>query len=91
MVDVILSAAKDLLFLGMYRLPPKQILRCAQNDDIISLYSKSGNALAASLQNTNFTCTHMLRLPLSVKPRFRKRDGNPAWGPGEPNTLFSGI
>src|SRR6516225_5583230 len=34
-------------------------------------------------QNTNFTCAHMLRMPLSVKSRFRKRDA------GEPNTLFS--
>src|SRR5579864_4009531 len=34
-----------------------------------------------SAQKTSFTCAHMLRMPLSVKSRFRKRPG------GEPTTL----
>jgi hypothetical protein len=49
------------------------------------------NPRTVSIQNTNFTCTHILRMPLSVKSRFRKRDGKPASGPGEPTTLFSGT
>ena len=44
-----------------------------------------------SVQNCNFNCTHMLRMPLSVKSRFRKWDGKPACGPGEPTTSLSGI
>ena len=36
-------------------------------------------------QNTSFTCTHMLRIPVSVKSRFKKR---PA---GVPFTLIWGT
>src|SRR6266567_172583 len=48
--------------------------------------SLSGPYSGISLvQNISFTCTHMLRMPLSVKSRFRKREG------GEPATILSGI
>src|SRR6266852_5276933 len=40
---------------------------------------------AASAQKISLSCTHMLRIPLSVKSRFRKREG------GEPATLLSGT
>ena len=36
-------------------------------------------------QNSTFTCTHMLRIPLSVKSRFRKRPD------GEVETFLSGT
>src|SRR5437899_3763213 len=36
-------------------------------------------------QNTTFSCTHMLRMPLSVKSRFRKRPG------GVLNTFLCGT
>ena len=37
------------------------------------------------VQKMSLSCTHMLRMPLLVKSRFRKRD------PGEPLTIFSGT
>ena len=42
-------------------------------------------------QKISFTCTHMLRMPLSVKSRFRKRDGSPPAGPSALKTFRSGT
>ena len=41
----------------------------------------------SNIQNSTFNCTHMVRMPLSVKSRFRKRDVEPAPGPGEVTSL----
>ena len=42
-------------------------------------------ALLGSGQNTNLTCAHILRMPLSVKSRFRN------WPAGVPTTFLAGI
>src|SRR3989442_13293919 len=41
----------------------------------------------SNIQNSTFNCTHMVRMPLSVKSRFRKRNVEPAPGPGEVTSL----
>jgi hypothetical protein len=36
--------------------------------------AESSNTITP-IQNTSLACTHLLRIPLSVKSRFRKRPG----------------
>ena len=45
----------------------------------------TSSELASRHQNTTFACTHMVRMPLSVKSRFRKRPAS------VPFTLFCGT
>ena len=50
----------------------------------VDFFDRKALCASATPQNTNFICTHMLRMPLSVKSRFRKWDGGAS-------RLLSGI
>jgi len=43
------------------------------------------------IQKIRFTCIHMVRIPLSVKSRFKKREGEPGGEAVELTTFLSGT
>jgi hypothetical protein len=72
---------------GSAAIPQLQAL--LKNPDL-DIRIEAVHLLAASLKNPalqkmSLSCTHMLRMPLSVNSRFIKRPG------GEPATILSGI